>query len=264
MEQMPLREALYRKWVMGEELASHGLSSCRRCWTGASGDTQERGLFRLVRDAGHWGSSDPDALVLGISKGNTQSLALRVGPFEDVAFKGIRHRILSVFQSVGLLPNETPNAFEKRFLATEGDFAFASVVRCSLTGMDRKKRCHTADSPNVIAAFKAGSDGSRFVENCVDEHLAKLPPRTRLVLLLGNTDSYVSALADVLARKRGLTISINPIAYDSVGVRFVHLAHPSKGNGHFGAFIRGEGKAGQKRDWARDALRSFGGLGLAS
>ena len=237
--------------------------SCRRCWTEVSGDIQERGPFRLVRDAGHWGSSDPHTLVLGISKGNTQSQALRHGPFESVAFKGIRHRILEVFQSVGLLQNETSSDFEKRFHASENDFAFASVVRCSLTGMDRKKNCHTADSPNVIPAFKSGNEGSRFVENCVDEHLATLPSRTRLVLLLGNTDSYVSALADVLARKRGPTSLINPVAYDSANVRFVHLAHPSKGNGHFGAFIRGEGKAGQKRDWARDALRSFGGLRTA-
>lgn len=247
----------------GVALASHGLSSCRRCWTEASGDIQERGSFRLVRDAGHWGSSNPHTLVLGISKGNTQSQALRNGPFESVAFKGIRHRILEAFQSVGLLADERPSDFEKRFHGSEKDFAFASVVRCSLTGMDRKKRCHTADSPNVIPAFKSGSDGSQFVENCVDEHLVKLPPRTRLVLLLGNTDSYVSALADVLARKRGATTRINPVAYDSADVRFVHLTHPSKGNGHFGAFLRGEGKAGQKRDWASDALRPFNGLQTA-
>lgn len=246
----------------GEELASHGLLSCRRCWGENSSSIQERGPFRLVRDAGHWGSSNPHTLVLGISKGNTQSQALRDGPFESVAFKGIRHRILQGFQSVGLLPNEAPADFERRFGAGESDFAFASVVRCSLTGMDRKKGCHTADSPNVIPAFKLNSDGSGFVENCVDEHLVRLPPRTRLVLLLGNTGSYISALADLIARKRGPTSFINPVAYDSRQVRFIHLAHPSKGNGHFGAFVRGEGTAGQKRDWARDAL-TFEGSGSA-
>jgi hypothetical protein len=123
--------------------------------------------------------------------------------------------------------------------------------------MDRKKGCHTADSPNVIPAFKRGSYGSAFVENCVEQHLASLPPRTKLVILLGNTDSYVAALASVLERKRGPVRMINPVAYVSRDVLFVHVAHPSKGNGHFGAFIRGEGTAGAKRDWARHALTAY-------
>jgi hypothetical protein len=50
---------------------------------------------------------------------------------------------------------------------------------------------------------------------------------------------------------------INPVAYVSRDVLFVHVAHPSKGNGHFGAFIRGEGTAGAKRDWARHALTAY-------
>jgi hypothetical protein len=231
--------------------------SCARCWAGVEANTQESGTFRLVRDPGHWGSSNPHTLILGISKGNTQSHAFGRDAFEAVAFKGIRHRILQVLQTLGMLADETPRQFERRFASGELDFAFASVVRCSITGMDRKKGCHTADSPNVIPAFKRGSDGSAFVENCVEQHLASLPPRTKLVILLGNTDSYVAALASVLERKRGPVRMINPVAYVSRDVLFVHVAHPSKGNGHFGAFIRGEGTAGAKRDWARHALTAY-------
>jgi hypothetical protein len=214
----------------------------------------------LVRDPGYWGSAEPHTLVLGISKGNTQSKAFGAEAFDAVAFKGIRHRILETFQAVGLLSEETPTEFERRFSASERDYGFASVVRCSITGVDRKKGIHTADSPNVLPAFQRGSMGSRFVENCVDEHLVALPPRTRRVLLLGNTDAYIEALADVISRRRGPVVRVNPVAYESGTVGFVHLAHPSKGNGHFGAFIRGEGKPGQKRDWARRALMSVGRL----
>lgn len=242
---------------LGENaLVSHGPVNCVRCWSDPSALLQECGPFRLVRDPGHWGATDPHTLVLGISKGNTQSKAFGTEPFDGVAFKGIRHRILEAFQAVGLLPNETAASFERRFYASERDYAFASVVRCSLTGMDRKKCVHTADSPNVLPAFQRGSMGSKFVENCVDQHLVALLQRTRLVLLLGNTDAYIRSLADVLERRRSAITQINPVAYVSGGVRFVHLAHPSKGNGHFGAFIRGEGKAGMKRDWARQALAS--------
>ena len=155
---------------------------------------------------------------------------------------------------VGLLPDDTEECFERRFGASERDYAFASVVRCSLTGFHPKKHVHTADSPNVLPAFRRGSPGSLFVENCVQQHLVELPSRTKLVLLLGNTDAYVAALMDVIGRCRGAAIPINPVAFDSGGVRFIHLAHPSPGNGHFGSFVRGEGKPGMKRDWAREAL----------
>jgi hypothetical protein len=227
--------------------------TCRRCWP-SDGDTQQKGDFRLIYDPGHWGASDPATLVLGISKGNTQSRAYTTGPFEQVAFKGIRHRILQIFQSVGVLLDEGPSQFERRFTSAETDFAFASVVRCSLTGMDRKKGIHTADSPNVLPAFRANSEGYLFVANCVDQHLVNLSPRTKLVLLLGNTGAYISALQEVIAAKRGRVTPINEVGYRAADVKFVHLAHPSKGNGHFGAFVRGEGTSGQKRDLARAAL----------
>jgi hypothetical protein len=208
---------------MGDALVSHGPVRCVRCWSDTSVALQERGPFRLVRDPGHWGASDPHTLVLGISKGNTQSRAFGTEPFDSIAFKGIRNRILEVFHAVGLLLNETAKDFERRFSASERDYAFASVVRCSITGMDRKKGVHMADSPNVLPAFQHGSLGSAFVENCVDQHLVELPPRTRLVLLLGNTDAYIRALADVIARRRTAVTPINPVAYTSGGVRFVHL-----------------------------------------
>lgn len=235
---------------------SHGPVSCARCWVNASDTIQECGAFRLVRDPGHWGAAEPHTLVLGISKGNTQSKAFATAPFDSVAFKGIRHRILEVLRSVGLLLQETNEEFERRFSAAERDYAFASVVRCSITGMDRKKAIHTADSPNVLPAFRYGSAGRKFVENCVDEHLVTLPQRTSLVLLLGNTDAYIAAIANMLAYRRGTIKRINSVAYVSRDVHFVHLAHPSKGNRHFGAFVQGIGTPGIKRDLARQALAS--------
>jgi hypothetical protein len=238
----------------GKMIASHGPIRCSRCWPNEVDKLQECGPFRLVRDPGYWGATDPQTLVLGISKGNTQSKAFGSEPFENVAFKDIRHRVLEVLQSVGLLQGETVSDFQHRFTADERDYAFASVVRCSITGMNPKKGTHTAESPYVLPAFRSGSPGRRFVENCIDQYLKVLSPRTRLVLLLGNTDAYIEALADVIGHARAPIVRSNPIAYNSGGVQFVHVAHPSKGNGHFGAFIRGEGTPGAKRDWAREAL----------
>jgi hypothetical protein len=129
----------------------HGWMTCDRCWNGAT-DVQESGRFRLVRDPGHAGASNPSILVLGISKGNTQSDAHAKGsPVEDVAFKGMRPRLFQVLQAVGLLTGESYADFDPyRFTETEKEYAFASVVRCSLTGWSRKKDKHTAESQFVI------------------------------------------------------------------------------------------------------------------
>lgn len=236
----------------------HGEVHCDRCWRDVDAQVQENGPFKLVRDPGHWGGENPCVLVLGISKGNTQSQAFRKSTFEDVAFKGLRDRMLMLFQATGLLDGEKIATFNRRFERGESDFAFASVVRCSITGWNPRKGHHTAESPFVIPAFKDGSPGNRFVINCAERHLAVLPDRTKVVLLLGNTGSYIRAMANVLDRVRGRVELVNPVAYRSGGVLFVHLAHPSKGNGHFGAYMRGEGLPGEKRDWARNAIAAAG------
>jgi hypothetical protein len=230
--------------------------TCDRCWRGITTSYQDAGPFKLVRDPGHWGSANPSILVLGISKGNTQSNAFSKYDFEEVAFKGIRHRLLEVLQTVGLLPGETLEQFEQRFRSHERQYGFASVVRCSLTGMDRKKGVHTADSRNVVPAFKPASRGYSFTSACVEQHIGRLPPDTRTVILLGNTDSYIEHLRSLIGRTLSGVRPVNAMSYRSDFVTFVHVSHPSKGNGHFGAFNRGEGTPGAKMRCARAALQS--------
>lgn len=237
-------------------LVQHGRMACDRCWKNEATNVQEAGPFRLVRDPGHWGSSNPSTLVLGVSKGNTQTNAFATSHFDTVAFMGIRARLLQVLQTVGLLQNETVAGFERRFSKDELEYAFASVIRCSLTGMDRKKRIHTADSPNVIPAFKADSEGYRFTSACVDQHIGRLPNTTQRVVLLGNTDAYIKHLRGAIGRSRGRLQEVNDVAYRAGDVLFVHVSHPSRGNGYFGAFIRGEGTPGEKMRMARAALSS--------
>lgn len=237
-------------------LVQHGRMACDRCWKNVASNVQDAGPFRLVRDPGHWGNLNPSTLVLGVSKGNTQSSAFTTGHFDDVAFMGIRDRLLQVLQTVGLLQNETISGFERRFRKDELEYAFASVVRCSLTGMDRTKHIHTASSPNVIPAFEAGSAGYRFTSACVDQHIGRLPDATRRVILLGNTDAYIEQLSAAIGRLRGSFQKINGVAYRAGSVLFVHVSHPSRGNGHFSAFTRGEGTPGEKMRMAREALQS--------
>jgi hypothetical protein len=99
-----------------------------------------------------------------ISKGNTQSEAIANDHFDEVAFEGMRPRLLEVLQTVGFLPEETfPKFNENRFRKSEPDFAFASVVRCSLTGRDRSKRTHR---PTVEMSFPLLSPDRQLTASC--------------------------------------------------------------------------------------------------
>lgn len=235
----------------------HGRIDCNVCWDCKSDSIQEVGNFRLVRDPGYWGASSPSTLVLGISKGNTQSRAFANQPFDTIAFKGMRPRLLQALQSVGLLKCETVTNFERRFTSVESEFAFASLVRCSLTGLNPKTNMYTADSPVVVPAFQPASAAYQFAKNCITQFLAPQPTNTKLVILLGNADAYMSAAASVISAVRGPVMRVNQVAFDSRNVRFVHVAHPSKGNGHFGKFLSGEGTSGRKRDLARAAVEAL-------
>src|SRR5690606_15377760 len=158
-------------------LIAHGRMTCDRCWAGCGDTMQALDGAQLVRDPGHWGSDNPQVLVLGISKGNTQAAAYENEPFDTVAFKGIRDRMLQVFQSVGLLPNETLSRFELRFTSAERDFAFASLIRCSLSAWNETKGKFVADSPDILKALRQGRSGRPIAEACIDQHLAHLPSR---------------------------------------------------------------------------------------
>ena len=190
---------------------------------------------------------------------STQSNAFAKDQFDGVGFKGIRDRLLQVLQTVGLLEGESLSRFDRRFRGDEQEFAFASVVRCSLTGMDREKHVHTADSGAVVPALKAGSAGYEFASACVDQHLRNLPHATRRVILLSNADAYIKHLSTLIGLARGglQPKKVIDVAYSAGGVLFVHVSHPSKGNGHFGAFNRGEGTPGKKMRLAREALAAM-------
>jgi hypothetical protein len=229
--------------------------TCDLCWKGIEATSQQAGRFLLVHDPGHTGSSNPSVLVLGISKGRTQSIAIASEDFDKVAFKNCRDRLLDILQAVGLLTKETTAEFDRRFRASEREMGFASVVRCSLSGMDRKDNIYKADSVNVVPSFKQGSGAYKFVEACIDQHIPRLPPATRTLILLGTTDAYIKHLSELIGRTRGRVTQVNDVAYRSAGVLFVHVTHPSPLNGHFRAYIEGKGRPGEKMRLAGAALR---------
>ena len=69
------------------------------------------------------------------------------------------------------------------------------------------------------------------MKNCFDVHLRHLAPRLKLVILLGNSGSYVRAIRRQLMRLFGADYKrLGNKAHYAGGRYWAHLTHPSKGN----------------------------------
>jgi hypothetical protein len=247
-------------------MEQHGPMACERCWLGCK--TREKFVgpndkYRIVNDPGYWGATNPRVLVLGMSKGNTQASVMNDsyadGTFDMVAFMGFRDRLLKVLHAMGLMHKDT--SIDHHLTAQETDWGFASILRCSLTvkTYNPKKNIwqYSAESGGVISSMK--NEFQPWMVNCIDEHLTRLSKRTRLVIMLGNAENYFKALEPAM---RAVFPDYEPHPkYGKLVFRagkrfFVHVGHPSKGNGHLGTFLDGAQHIGQgaKRDHARRAI----------
>lgn len=234
---------------------SHGRISCNRCFENKT-SICARGKWRVVNDPGAWGSKNPRILVLGFSKGATQADAYQHKPFDRVAFAGSRHRLAQLLEHLGLMPNA--KEIDGLMTEQEQDFAFGSLVRCSLSHWDASKETYLTSGPLIKRSF-IDRDSVPVVRNCVERFLTDLPPRLRLVIMLGNDSGYVKlCMAEIACIRPGGLRGINDISYSDGKVTFIHVTHPSPGNGHFSNWLHGspETTSGRKRELALAALRN--------
>jgi hypothetical protein len=134
------------------------------------------GRWQAVNDPGAWGSSAPKILILGFSKGFTQAGAYRTGKFEDVPFKGMRPRLTEMLQSLGLLSNR--EAIDTKMLASEKDFAFGSLVRCSLARRGDDGRLDVHRRRHAQGLYRRGRQRhARLRRNLSDRPARERPTR---------------------------------------------------------------------------------------
>ena len=219
------------------------------------------GRFRLVNDPGAWGSSQPVVLVLGQTKGNTQSsemqsvLSQRL--FDQVAFKKFRPNLLKVLKAVGVV--DRISCVDPLLTAAEPNFGWGSVIRCSLTGLDKKTGEYSGDSGKVLPAYTA-KEAQDVIRTCVRTWLKDLPERTRLIVLLGNSNDYIRHIRRKLHEIHP-DIRPHPVASDvahlAAGRTWVHVGHPSGANGYLSNFLYDDESSGQgrKRADAAQAVR---------
>jgi hypothetical protein len=232
---------------------SHGKIDCTLCFSTAN-ETVTAGAWRFRNDPGHWGSADPRVLVLGFSKGATQANAYDHKNFEDVAFAGARARLKRMLLTLGLVHEDED--IEHKFRSVERDFAFASLVRCSVARWNSRTQKVLTSGPVILNAFRE-PEPVRLVTNCSRQFLQFLPKRLRLIVMLGIQDEYVNECRNLMARLYpGQIEIINSVAYSNGPVIWVHAVHPSPANGHFGDWISAttEKVMGQKRELAKDVV----------
>lgn len=249
-------------------LPCHGQIPCRNCWSAGEETAKVFGppidaephRFRMVNDPGAWGAQDPAVLVLGMSKGNTQATAMaraaQDGGFDAVPFAKMRPRLLQSLQAVGLMAGET--SLDGRFTDQEQDYGWGSILRCSLTGWDKRNGRWSGASGDVIPGLKQ-AEGNGFLQACIRQYLTGLSDRTRLIVLLGNDDNYVRVVRRAFEAVFGSNSAI--AGAGSQAFRFgartvVHIGHPSPLNGFFSSFLTGSVAVpqGAKRAQARHAV----------
>ena len=95
-------------------LPRHGRVSCSRCHTESAPAfdvaTRTEGEWRITANPLAWGSTTPEVVVLGFSKGPTQAGALASTPHDDIAYKGSRLNVGKILAHVGLIPAAPPDS----------------------------------------------------------------------------------------------------------------------------------------------------------
>jgi hypothetical protein len=226
----------------------HGPVRCRECFDAEhrAVTTIEADGFRLVNDPGYWGAPDPVVLVLGQSKGRNQWTSWG-RDFDDVAFAGIRDRLRSILERVGI-PVEHDD-IDACFRADERLFGFASLVRCSLNWSNG------GSSGSPVMSAMGSSSADAWVRTCMARWLTHLNPRLRLVILLGITDAYVSAVIERLRAVHPASFRIeNRTTVHAAGVVWTFVQHPSRlSKNHYRRWVGDDPSS--KRDAAHEAVR---------
>ena len=238
----------------------HGKIDCNVCFDDGVTLTKPNCNWKMINDPGAWGGGEnPEYLVLGFSKGATQANYYDSGAFEKVAFKGMRPRLTHALRAVGIL-SDIETADEK-IEDPNSNIAFGSLIRCSVSRIDERAtkqkgvETYSCTGPLIKKSFKEIPD---ILTRCTDNFLSRLPKSIKVVFMLGNDDGYVKSCQKLLMDKFSDDFNIiNPMAVYADNRVWVHLAHPSGLNGHFGKWLNAEDGAGIKRKEVIEAISSL-------
>lgn len=188
------------------------------------------GDWRITANPLAWGNANAEVVVLGFSKGPTQSNALANTPHNQIAFKKGRVSVGKILAHVGLIEAGDKvhlRATVDRLIADPvGRFHFGSLIRCTVERWNGKEWKGTGGG--MLDGFVATQFGREVASNCALRFLANLPSTTRLVVLfgMGTEGNYIQQARALIQRVRpGRWRTVNDVAYADEKVTFVHVEH---------------------------------------
>jgi hypothetical protein len=215
-------------------LPAHGRVDCVLCHRGRATTfdqtTTEEGDWRITANPLAWGNPEAEIVILGFSKGPTQAGALASTPHDGIAYKGGRLALGKILAHIGLIHEEDDSTLRRtvdRIIADKlGRFHFGSLVRCTV---ERKKRGGwTGTGGGMLDRFVASSFGAEVAGRCTATFLGRLPPSTKIVVMLGMGagGNYIFEARRLFERARpGKWSTVNQVAYTDGAITVVHVEH---------------------------------------
>lgn len=245
--------------------AESGFINCQKCKNTLVGEKcqsgfqvwGEGGSLRMENNPAVWGAESPEIYLLGFSKGGNQNkelLKVKVGQsrFEDIPFKGMRHRLQLLLDALGVIEEQV---VESLFFAEESRIQSASLVRCSLSSRDENGN-YSYKMKGILDA-KPGAL-SQIAETCVRTHLARAKPGSAFILL-GLDPEYIKLCKNVMAKVFGPITKLTETTYRAGDMWFAHTAHPSSNqtDPQYKKWVEGKTQK-PKVAWAREAMVGAG------
>lgn len=217
-------------------LPQHGRVNCRMCFQGTPVVFDEtkrtEADWRITANPLAWGSTSPEIVVLGFSKGPTQAGALASSPHDKIAYKGSRGNVGKILAHIGLLP-AVPNdhytqVVDELIADKAGRFHFGSLVRCTVERFDKKGGSWKGSGGGMLDKFVALPFGREVATRCATNFLGSLPSTTKLVVMfgLGSNLNYVNAAMGIYMQARPASWhKLNDVSYTDGAITVVHVEH---------------------------------------
>lgn len=217
-------------------LPNHGRVGCTKCFNDnpVEFDITKRteGGWRITANPLSWGNSEAEVMVLGFSKGPTQSGALAHAPHNEIAYKSSRLNVGKILAHIGVIGQAEPEILkrniDKLIADKNGRFHFASLIRCTVERFDKKKEQWKGSGGGMLDKFVKTSFGKEIADKCSTAFLSQLPNKTKLVVMfgMGAECNYVDSAMSLFAQARpGCWKKINEVAYTDGRITVVHVEH---------------------------------------
>lgn len=219
------------------------------------------GSWRITNNPLAWGSSEPEVVVLGFSKGPTQAGALASKPHNQIAYKAGRGNLAKILHHIGLLSAPDSRLVDQAIADPAGRFHFGSLIRCTVEQHDPRKGW-SGTGGGMLDKFVATPFGREVLTNCSTRFLAALPNRTRLVVMLGmgSKQNYIRSCQGAFAAARpGRWLTLNEVAYTDGHITVVHTEHFAAQGALIPNWLSGNGHPrGRFGLLAQEAVRAAG------